>query len=88
LTPHRLRKFAPLSLTHPAIGRACPFCDGPLLAGDETCLIPWEPSEPNSLNWVAKPAHWRCAVEAQRRGLLQVLGLELEGVQGEGGATS
>lgn len=64
-----MRKFAPLTADHPAIGMQCILCGNPIIVGDETTLIPVAPASEEDkekmladrpYNAEAKIAHWRC----------------------------
>ncbi len=57
-----VRAFNPLLADHPLVALAwiCPYCQKTFLAGEVPCLVPFKPSEPGSLTWEAKPAHWDC----------------------------
>lgn len=60
-----MRKFAPLSPDHPAVGLACDVCWRSLAAGDETTLIPVSRPALGEHRVDAAICHWRCVQEGQ-----------------------
>jgi hypothetical protein len=67
----KARRFGPKSADHPSIGRECPACHKPFVAGDYTTLIALGPgNDPEQqararagrpYNAVAVEIHWTCA---------------------------
>jgi hypothetical protein len=65
------RKFGPKSPAHPGVGRPCPACSTPFVAGDFTALVMLGPGDDPEArrkaaawlpyNAVAVEVHWACA---------------------------
>lgn len=65
------RKFGPKTSDHPTIGKECPACGEPFVAGDHTSLVALGPGsdseerekarEGRFYNAVAVEVHWACA---------------------------
>jgi hypothetical protein len=65
------RKFGPKSPDHPGVGRPCPACSTPFVAGDYTALVALGPGynpetrrkarAGQAYNAVAVEVHWACA---------------------------
>lgn len=65
-----VRVFGPKPADHPSVGRPCPSCGVPFVAGDYTALIPLRPAdeeearrayEGRPYNAVAQEVHAACA---------------------------
>lgn len=66
-----MRKYGPKTADHPSIGKPCPACDKPFVAGDYTTLVALGPGddpeaqqaarEGRAYNAVAVEIHYTCS---------------------------